>query len=205
MITLYDIISELVPNINDKKNIDIEINDINIELLDYSYIIFEDLIKFMSNNLTITTLINYLETTNINKNINKKKLINSLKNNSINNETLLFISNYLNINIWIYYKENKILKLYYLEDYFDVNRSNLFLINDKNGYKRSVKELYNYNDKEFYNFIKEFIIIPIGLKENKKLINGINIINPIHLNTDNDMLIIIKHLKKIKEKFNIYL
>lgn len=196
-ITCYDIISVLV----DKKEEIYEepiIESLPINFLDYSYIVFEDLLKLIPTDKKVSDIINFLEKTSINKNINKKKLITLLKGNVINNDVLLLLSGFFEINIWIYYKINKTIKVFYLDTYLNIDKKNIVFVNDKDGYKRADIELYNSDDKDFSEFINKYINIPIGLKENKKKIIGKDMFNPLYINSDN----CIQEYAKIIEKYS---
>ena len=127
MININTIIDTLAPNYKHeiKKN-----NSLNISKYDYD--IGENYKSFIKcflkafDNYNDFILI-FLELTNINKNINRKKLINIIKHNIINNEVILLISGIFECNIWIYYEENNMFKVYYLEENFNKNKKNIII------------------------------------------------------------------------------
>lgn len=209
MININTIIDTLVPNYKHeiKKN-----NILNISKYDYD--IGENYKSFIKcflkafNNYNDFILI-FLELTNINKNINRKKLINIIKHNIINNEVILLISGIFECNIWIYYEENNMFKVYYLEENFNKNKKNIIIsfgkIKDsiEYGYQMcnidNIK-LFNYNDKIIQDFITNYLIIPIGLEENKQILYNDNnkYNNPIFENLE-EIIVNDNFLKQIKE------
>jgi hypothetical protein len=162
-------------------------------------------------NTIIETLVPNYKHININKNINRKKLINIIKHNIINNEVILLISGIFECNIWIYYEENNIFKVYYLEENFNKNKKNVIIsfgkiINSiEYGYQMCYIDdikLFDYNHQIIQNFLSNYLIIPIGLEENKKLIYNNNDSNPLFENVDQIMINenqIFKSLNLVKE------
>ena len=211
MININTIINTLVPNYkHEKKNI----NTLNISKYDYN--IGENYKSFIKcflkafDNYNDFILI-FLELTNINKNINRKKLINIIKHNIINNEVILLISGIFECNIWIYYEENNMFKVYYLEENFNKNKKNIIIsfgkIKDsiEYGYQMCYTDtnkikLFNYNDKIIQDFITNYLIIPIGLEENKQILYNDNdkYNNPLFQNLE-EIIINDNFLKQIKE------
>ena len=209
MININTIINTLVPNYKHeiKKN-----NSLNISKYDYD--IGENYKSFIKcflkafDNYNDFILI-FLELTNINKNINRKKLINIIKHNIINNEVILLISGIFECNIWIYYEENNMFKVYYLEENFNKNKKNIIIsfgkIKDsiEYGYQMCYTDnikLFNYNDKIIQDFITNYLIIPIGLEENKQILYNDNdkYNNPLFQNLE-EIIINDNFLKQIKE------
>lgn len=209
MININTIIDTLVPNYKHeikKKNI--------LNISKYDYDIGENYKSFIKcflkafDNYNDFILI-FLELTNINKNINRKKLINIIKHNIINNEVILLISGIFECNIWIYYEENNMFKVYYLEENFNKNKKNIIIsfgkIKDsiEYGYQMcnidNIK-LFNYNDKIIQDFITNYLIIPIGLEENKQILYNDNnkYNNPIFENLE-EIIVNDNFLKQIKE------
>jgi hypothetical protein len=208
MININTIIDTLAPNYKHeiKKN-----NSLNISKYDYD--IGENYKSFIKcflkafDNYNDFILI-FLELTNINKNINRKKLINIIKHNIINNEVILLISGIFECNIWIYYEENNMFKVYYLEENFNKNKKNIIIsfgkIKDsiEYGYQMCYTDnikLFNYNDKIIQDFIINYLIIPIGLEENKQILYNDNdkYNNPLFQNLEE--IINDNFLKQIKE------
>jgi hypothetical protein len=215
MININTIIETLVPNYR-HSTVNNNINSLNISK--YEYDIGENYQSFIKcflkafDNYNDFILI-FLQLTNINKNINRKKLINIIKHNIINNEVILLISGIFECNIWIYYEENNMFKVYYLEESFNKNKQNVIIsfgkIKDsiEYGYQmcyiNDVKmTLFDYNHKIIQSFFSNYLIIPIGLEENKKLVYNNNENNPLLENLDqiiiNDNLIF-KSLNLVKE------
>ena len=209
MININTIINTLVPNYKHeiKKN-----NTLNI--IKYDYNIGENYKSFITcflkafNNYNDFILI-FLELTNINKNINRKKLINIIKHNIINNEVILLISGIFECNIWIYYEENNMFKVYYLEENFNKNKKNIIIsfgkIKDSIEYGFQMCHidkisLFNYNDIIIQDFIANYLIIPIGLEENKQILYNDNdkYNNPLFQNLE-EIIINDNFLKQIKE------
>jgi hypothetical protein len=209
MININTIINTLVPNYKHEIKTN---NTLNINKYDYD--IGENYKSFITcflkafNNYNDFILI-FLELTNINKNINRKKLINIIKHNIINNEVILLISGIFECNIWIYYEENNMFKVYYLEENFNKNKKNIIIsfgkIKDsiEYGYQMCYTDkikLFNYNDKIIQDFIINYLIIPIGLEENKQILYNDNdkYNNPLFQNLE-EIIINDNFLKQIKE------
>jgi len=208
MININTIINTLVPNYKyDRKQ-----KTLNISKYDYdvgeNYKTFIKCFLKAFDNYNDFILI-FLELTNINKNINRKKLINIIKHNIINNEVILLISGIFKCNIWIYYEENNIFKVYYLEENLNKNKKNIIILFGKikdsieYGYQMCYSnniKLFDYNDKIIQNFITNYLIIPIGLEENKQILYNDNDKNnnPIYENLE-EIIVNDNFLKQIKE------
>lgn len=197
MINLNTIIDTLVPNY--KYNSSNSSNSSNsLDLLKYEYEIGENYQSFIKCFLKAYDnyndfILNFLQLTNINRNINRKKLINIIKHDIINNEVILLISGIFECNIWIYYEENNMFKLYYLEESFNKNKKNIIISFSKikdsieYGYQMCYIDnikLFDYNHEVIQNFCINYLIIPIGLEENKKLEYNENENNPLFDNLD---------------------
>jgi hypothetical protein len=213
MININTIIETLVPNYIHSK-----VNNNSLNITKYDYDIGENYQSFIKCFLKAFDnyndfILNFLQLTNINKNINRKKLINIIKHNIINNEVILLISGIFECNIWIYYEENNIFKIYYLEETLNKNKKNVIIsfgkIKDsiEYGYQLCYIDdikLFDYNHEIIQSFFSNFLIIPIGLEENKKLIykNNNNESNPLLDNLDQIIIndnFIVKLLNQIKE------
>ena len=213
MININTIIETLVPNYIHSK---ISNNSLNITKYDYD--IGENYQSFIKCFLKAFDnyndfILNFLQLTNINKNINRKKLINIIKHNIINNEVILLISGIFECNIWIYYEENNIFKVYYLEETLNKNKNNVIIsfgkIKDSIEYGYQLcyiddVKLFDYNHEIIQSFFSNYLIIPIGLEENKKLVynNNNNESNPLLNNLDQIIIndnFIDKLLNLIKE------
>jgi len=123
----------------------------------------------------IETLSNF----EFNEMMNSKKTLIMINQNIVNNEVILFLSGFYEMNIFVYSTKSKIMKIYYLEDTLCVNKqSNLvFLTQNPNtleqGYQvREQSQLFNYKDDYIQGLLESIYIIPIGLIENKKLITS---------------------------------
>jgi hypothetical protein len=212
MININTIIETLVPNYKHSK-----VNDNSLNITKYDYDIGENYQSFIKCFLKAFDnyndfILNFLQLTNINKNINRKKLINIIKHNIINNEVILLISGIFECNIWIYYEENNIFKVYYLEETLNINKKNVIIsfgkIKDsiEYGYQMCYiddTKIFDYNHEIIQSFFSNYLIIPIGLEENKKLINNNNDENnPLFNNLDQIIIndnFIVKLLNQIKE------
>lgn len=125
-------------------------------------------------------ILHFLSCTVLNQHVNRKKLINMIRNNQINNELLLFLSGYFDCNLWVYYANNKMFKTYYMEEHYQ-------------PYKRNVYVLFLLKDDTPQYFLGEprvddivavirekYITIPIGIKENKVFTFGDVEDNPLY-------------------------
>ena len=218
MININTIIETLVPNykhsiLNKSNN-----NSNNLNISKYDYDIGENyqsfikcFLKSFDKNKYNDFILIFLQLTNINKNINRKKLINIIKHNIINNEVILLISGIFECNIWIYYEENNIFKIYYLEENFNKNKKIIIIsfgkIKDSSEYGYQMChidniKLFDYNHQIIQSFFSNYLIIPIGLEENKKLIYNDNNSNPLFENLDQIIINenqIFKALNLVKE------
>lgn len=197
MINLNTIIDTLVPNYKYNTS-NSSSNSNSLDLLKYEYEIGENYQSFIKCFLKAYDnyndfILNFLQLTNINRNINRKKLINIIKHDIINNEVILLISGIFECNIWIYYEENNMFKLYYLEESFNKNKKNIIISFSKikdsieYGYQMCYIDnikLFDYNHEVIQNFCINYLIIPIGLEENKKLEYNENENNPLFDNLD---------------------
>ena len=127
-------------------------------------------------NCLLDNLKEFMEKYEFNSLINVKKMLNLIGQNTVNNELILFLSGYFNVNIYLYSFESKLLKIYYLEDKLNINKESIVLVMKKDlltpniGYQTLIeKNKFKYNDDFIQNLCKDIYIIAIGLKENKKL------------------------------------
>jgi hypothetical protein len=126
-------------------------------------------------------------------------MLNLIGQNTVNNELILFLSGYFNVNIYLYSFESKLLKIYYLEDKLNINKESIVLVMKKDlltpniGYQTLIeKNKFKYNDDFIQNLCKDIYIIAIGLKENKKIeINSLSV-------EDKDNNIFISGLKELE-------
>ena len=146
-------------------------NSININSFDK----YDNLDEEKYNSL-LDNLKEFMEKYEFNSLINVKKMLNLIGQNTVNNELILFLSGYFNINIYLYSFESKLLKIYYLEDKLNINKKSIVLVMKKDlltpniGYQTLIeKKNFTYNDDFIQNLCKDIYIIAIGLKENKKL------------------------------------
>ena len=116
----------------------------------------------------------------------KKKIINLINNNQYNHEIILFIAGIYEVNIFVYFKDINIIKLYYPENEFNKNKKNVYLQYNKDIYTSNygfqiMNETTNLNIDDYINYI-----YPIGFTENKKfIINKNNEIFTFVLNNNN--------------------
>lgn len=109
----------------------------------------------------------------------KKKIINFINNNQYNHELILIIAGIYEINIFIFYKDINLFKVYYPDEKLLITKNNVFLQYNKDIYSSSntfqimsMNNNYILKWNQFSNLIKENLtnIYPIGLDENKKLV-----------------------------------
>lgn len=175
MITLTDIINVLVPNYKENNNISVS-NDLT-ELFDIGDAKSEKLLECILSNKkkTYDEVLRFLTYSLINRNINRRKMISLIRNDAINNELILFLSGYLDCNIWIYNETNKIYKVYYLEDTLQSYKDNLFVIETGSNYRIATPK------SSVIDTIRDrYIVIPLGLKENKTWEKEIKEDNPLY-------------------------
>ena len=185
------------------------IND-DLSRINKSYDSLDD-VKY---NIALNNLKEFMEKYEFNSLINIKKMLNLIGQNIVNNELILFLSGYFNVNIYLYSFESKLLKIYYLEDKLNTNKESIVLVMKKDlltpniGYQTLLeKKKFKYNDDFVQNLCKDIYIIAIGLKENKKIeINADDSINYSLTNPiDNKIFIIgLKENEKIVIDDNIF-
>jgi len=117
---------------------------------------------------------------------NKKKIIQLILSNEYNHELLLILIDKYDVNLYIYYKDINIFKLYYIEDKLNKNKQNIFLQYNRDVYTclntfqtlflnvkvpiKKNKYILNWSDIELLITQNISNIYPIGIEENKKLI-----------------------------------
>ena len=199
MLNIYDILNVISPNyeiikqnINIKKNyietLEItnfdsslsfttffscllyEYENINLEIINNNVQINPDILKNEIDKLHI-----FMDKYEFNPLINIKKMSNLILQNIINNELILLLSGYFNLNIYIYSYDTELLKIFYLEDKLYTKKKSVILITKKDKYNPNIgyqtllnKQILSYNDLIIQNLLKDIYIIPIGIKENKK-------------------------------------
>ena len=82
-------------------------------------------------NSLLDDLKEFMEKYEFNSLINVKKMLNLIGQNTVNNELILFLSGYFNVNIYLYSFESKLLKIYYLEDKLNINKESIVLVMKK--------------------------------------------------------------------------
>lgn len=110
--------------------------------------------------------------------LNKKKLITLINLNQYNHEIVLILCAMYNINIFVFYKDIDLFKVYYDGDEFNTKINNIFIQYGTDVYScnKRFDILYKTNKYTFgYNEIQHLInnnktdIYPIGINENKIL------------------------------------
>lgn len=107
---------------------------------------------------------------------NRKKLISLVMANNYNNELILFLAYYYNVNIIIYYDDINIFKLYYPESSYDTSKNCIFLKYLEDYYTNIYSYQLLYENNTFVisgdNFIihNKDLLYPIGFEENKQFI-----------------------------------
>jgi hypothetical protein len=134
------------------------------------------------NHQTITSirnlLINLVEDDKYTLAINRKKIVMLINANQYNHELLLLLSSIFNINIFVFYKDTNLFKVYYTEDEYYCNKKSIFLQFNKDIYSssntlqimslnKSNKYLLDWEDIEILINENTCNIYPIGLNENK--------------------------------------
>lgn len=174
MITFTDIISVLVGQ--SSNGIASESRDIISK-----FIIQEKVLPLLeclleANQITFEGVIGFLSCSTINRNVNKRKLIGMIRNSVTNNELILFLSGYVDANIWMYHVTNKIFKVYYMEEYFQPYKRNVFVVERNEGYSIAEPTV----DQLIQEIHKKYIVIPIGIRENKTWKEGVTENNPLY-------------------------
>jgi hypothetical protein len=129
-------------------------------------------------NKTAEDIVAYLSANTINQHVNKKKMINLIRNSQVNNELLLFLSGYFDCNIWIYYSNNKMFKVYYMEECFQELKQNvyvLYLVGDTAQYFSGAPLRADIVEQ----ISTKYITIPVGMRENKHFVKGVHQTNPL--------------------------
>lgn len=189
MVTILDILNTLVTKENKDNIIESDYNKIKNYISDTFKI--TDFQQNTSHLIQILTCIKFLYNIDIDKLViniknkllddndilelpfNKKKILVNLDKSDYNNELILYLSYILDINIIIYYDDINIFRLYYVENYFNRNKSIILLKYVENYYTGLYTFQTLYNNTNLYDSIIDNFksyIYPIGLEENKLLI-----------------------------------
>lgn len=128
-------------------------------------------------------IINKINDENFTFSCSKKKILTLINNNQYNHEIILIICVLYNVNIFIFYKDINLIKVYYPEDQLIVNKKNIFLQFNKDIYSslNTFQNMYIENNGHKqqickWSNIKHIVldnkkhIYPIGIAENKELI-----------------------------------
>lgn len=111
--------------------------------------------------------------------VNKKKMVQLISANQYNHELILTIATIYNTNIFVFYKDMNLFKVYYPDDEFYCNKPNVFLQYNRDVYsKQNTFQLLTQTAREDKNLlewdnIKEIVnenishIYPLGFEENK--------------------------------------
>jgi hypothetical protein len=182
MITLVDILNIISFDLksNTCKKIDPE-HFTNFETENNFTSLFKILLYILKNNSEfeqeneLDILKKTIQDNTFNSLLNIKKIYNMICIDLVNNEVILFLCGYFNINILIYCFQTKILRLFYLENELNLNKG-IILIGlkkdiqtDKIGYQTVIeKNIFNFNDNIIQNLVNNNYMIPIGIIENKK-------------------------------------
>lgn len=156
--------------------------------------------------------------------INRKKLIMLINANQYNHELLLLLSCIFNINIFVFYKDTNLFKVYYTENEYYCNKKCIFLQFNKDIYSssntlqimslnKSNKYLLDWEDIEVLINENTCNIYPIGLDENKifalnknaeviknNLINNTETINNMQLFVTDEIIDMVYYNKIINDK-----
>ena len=179
------IIQKLVPNYvheTSEKVSKSKLSDIVQTNFDYS-INFDTLLKCLlygtkyQFNLEKERIMDTLLNFEFNELMNSKKTLLMINQNIVNNEVILFLSGFYEMNIYLYSTKSKIMKIYYLENTLCTNKQStlVFLTFNKEtleqGYQVSEpSKRFTHNDNVIQEMIQSIYTIPVGLLENKKLI-----------------------------------
>lgn len=111
----------------------------------------------------------------------KKKIISLINSNQYNHEIILIICALYNVNIYIFYKDNNFIKLYYPEDKLIAKKQHVFIQYSKDNYSSQntlqimhrnncpSKRIFIWNEIESLIKQNQNNIYPIGISENKDL------------------------------------
>jgi len=107
--------------------------------------------------------------------INKIKLINSFNNNIVNNDVILFLSDWYRINIYLYNDNTRVMKVYYPEQNLCTIKNSILVIyqGESSEYKmfKTLLEpkVFRFNDNYIQQLYPNVCLIPIGIQLNKIL------------------------------------
>lgn len=187
MLSLSSVITTLCPNyklIQEKSEIKqqpIKLND-NIEFKCNST--YEQFLTCILHNIYenynvqehIDTINEFINTSTFVDSLNIKKIVSSIEQGIINNDVILFLSAYYDINIYVYHEEYKLIKVYYIEENLLFTKECCLITLTYDVYKTTRDNVTNENiDILLPNMMK----IALGLILNKILIVGENVDLPI--------------------------
>ena len=127
-------------------------------------------------------IINYINDEQFNFPFSKKKIITLINNNNYNHEIILILCKIYNVNIFIFYKDINLFKLYYPEEKLIIYKKNIFLQYNKDIYSSlhtfqnmfiknndHLQHIFKWSDIfQMFDICKKYIY-PIGILENKEL------------------------------------
>ena len=162
-------------------------------------------------------LLEYINNDNFSINISKKKMIELITSNQYNHEIILILAHIYNINIFVFYKDINIFKVYYLEDKFNKNKLNAFLqwSTDMYSNKDTLQVMYIKNNKFMFDWsnISKLIndnitnLYAIGIEENKTFIIGesteINIDNIVKQSKVENIVSVSDYILKKNEIYDV--
>jgi hypothetical protein len=111
----------------------------------------------------------------------KKKILSLINSNQYNHEIILIICALYDVNIYIFYKDNNFIKLYYPEDKLITKKQHIFIQYSKDTYSslntlqimhrklNPAKCIFKWNEIEHLIKKNKNNIYPIGILENKDL------------------------------------
>ena len=188
-INIHSILSALVPDYvikktEKKETITIDNIDRTEDICDSSY---ETVLKYILFNISeeneydaiLNDINNKLESMELNELLNKKKITMSIEQNIVNNEILLFLSGYFDINIFVFHTMSQIMRIYYLEEQLCTNKKSILLFytqedDDNSSYYQTTlsKTLFTYDEEFIQNNLSSIYTIPIGMLAKKKLLTS---------------------------------
>jgi len=106
--------------------------------------------------------------------LNMRKITVAIEDKVINNDLMLFLSAYFNCNIYVYYENCKILKIYYIEEIINLNKENVLMYFDPTDVcKYQINKIpTKYSHDHILKCFPNILIAALGLGLNKQIIYG---------------------------------
>jgi hypothetical protein len=186
MISLYNVVKTICPEYElTHEKVEIKKKIVKLENTNFEcQTSYEQLLQCVLHNLYdcydvqehIDTIYEFINNTTFIESFNIKKILLSMQQGIVNNDVILFLSAYYEMNIYVYHEESKLIKVYYIENNLSFTKQCCLLtftqdIQQKAIYQTTIESISN---EDVDNLLPDMLKISIGLTLNKILVVGEN-------------------------------